>query len=119
MDYYKKARVRYKKEPKEYWDSVAKKYKSLDAVLVPGDLPSKNQYYDSVQRKVLTRILEKLPKRLKILEIGCGVGRWCRLLAKAGLDVTGVDISDEMIEVAKSFARQEKLKNIKFMAQSA
>lgn len=37
-----------------------------------------------------------------ILEIGCGTGRVLRPLLEAGLHVTGVDVSDEMLDVAGS-----------------
>jgi SAM-dependent methyltransferase len=36
-----------------------------------------------------------------ILEIGCGTGRILKPLLDSGLKVTGVDISDEMLELAK------------------
>ena len=34
------------------------------------------------------------------LDVGCGVGRLSRLMADAGLTVTGVDVSAEMIRIA-------------------
>ncbi|HTW90647.1 MAG TPA: class I SAM-dependent methyltransferase [bacterium] len=34
------------------------------------------------------------------LDVGCGVGRLSRLLAEAGLTVTGVDVSAKMIRIA-------------------
>lgn len=37
----------------------------------------------------------------KILELGCGTGRFSRLLAADGFDVTGIDLSDNMIKIAK------------------
>ncbi len=37
-----------------------------------------------------------------LLDLGCGTGRLTRLLAKAGYDMTGVDYSEEMLEIARS-----------------
>ncbi|GEM_PF-136307 len=40
-------------------------------------------------------------KSLKILEIGCGTGNYLKIFNKKGYDITGVDISEEMLKVAK------------------
>ncbi|MDD5331702.1 MAG: class I SAM-dependent methyltransferase [Candidatus Nanoarchaeia archaeon] len=40
-------------------------------------------------------------KGKKILEIGCGVGRFTKLLSERGADVTGVDTSKNMIDYCK------------------
>jgi len=45
------------------------------------------------------------PLDLSVLEIGCGVGRMTRMLARIFGQVTGVDISSEMIEQAKANVR--------------
>jgi SAM-dependent methyltransferase len=42
----------------------------------------------------------------KILEVGCGTGRILRFLGRLGYDLVGVDISEEMLKIARS-----KLKN--------
>jgi ubiquinone/menaquinone biosynthesis C-methylase UbiE len=45
---------------------------------------------------------------LRVLDVGCGTGRHALRLAEAGADVTGVDFSEGMLEVArrKSVERQ-------------
>src|SRR6266853_5077175 len=50
------------------------------------------------------------PLDLSVLEIGCGVGRMTRMLARIFGQVTGVDISAEMIEHAK--ANVQDLENV-------
>ena len=47
------------------------------------------------------------PKKMRILEIGCGAGRMTKYLGELFGEVHGVDISDEMISLA-----QDRLKSI-------
>jgi 2-polyprenyl-3-methyl-5-hydroxy-6-metoxy-1,4-benzoquinol methylase len=44
-------------------------------------------------------------KNCKILDIGCGTGRHAIELAKRGYNVTGIDLSESMIEKAREKAR--------------
>ena len=37
----------------------------------------------------------------RVLDVGCGIGRWSRLLAARGAEVTGVDLSPTMIAEAR------------------
>lgn len=43
-----------------------------------------------------------------IAELGCGTGTMTRLLAKAGYDMIGIDLSEEMLDVARYDHEQEK-----------
>ena len=45
------------------------------------------------------------PARMRVLEIGCGVGRMTRALAATFGEVHAVDVSDEMVRRAKHFLR--------------
>lgn len=45
-----------------------------------------------------------------ILDLACGAGRHSILLSKMGYDVTGVDLSDRLLEEAKRIAHSENLK---------
>ena len=40
----------------------------------------------------------------RAIDIGCGEGRFCRLLAGLGADVTGVDLTEALIQRARSMA---------------
>lgn len=44
-----------------------------------------------------------LPAHGRILEAGCGLGRWVFYLRRLGYDVVGIDLSDVAIKLAKSF----------------
>ena len=51
----------------------------------------------------------ELKPGMKLLDVGCGPGRHAHLLAKAGIEVLGIDISEEFIEIAsqKMFKAQD------------
>ena len=49
-------------------------------------------------------------KNRKILDIGCGTGRHSIELARRGFKVTGIDLSESMINKARSNAKKENLK---------
>ncbi len=53
------------------------------------------------QEHVYYSAVSSLPKKGKILEVGCGLGYFTYALAKAGYDVLGIDVSDEAIKEAK------------------
>lgn len=75
----------------------AKEKWGLDEFFETGEINLRNQ--------VLNRLDEicggKDPASMRVLEIGCGVGRMTRALAKVFGEVHGVDVSGEMITRAK------------------
>ena len=57
---------------------------------------------------------EKVLKKLKILDIGCGGGLLCEPLSRLGATMTGIDASSVNIEVAKLHAKEMNL-NIEYI----
>lgn len=53
-----------------------------------------------------------------VLEVCCGTGTLCSMLTKKGFAMTGVDLSQQMIEVARAKAEGEDL-DIRFSCQNA
>src|SRR6478672_11818220 len=49
---------------------------------------------------MLPRALSRSPQ--KALDVGCGEGRFCRMLKQHGIDVTGVDPTPGLLEAARS-----------------
>ena len=64
----------------------------------------------NVEREILTDVGNVCqgidPKRMRVLEIGCGTGRITRALAKAFGEVYAVDISGEMVRQARQALRE-------------
>lgn len=54
-------------------------------------------------------ILRNYPPTLKILEAGCGIGRWVIPLSKTGYDVTGIEIEKEALVIIKKHYSDENL----------
>lgn len=58
-------------------------------------------------------ILERLPKKSRVLDVGCGAGFLTNELAKFDYDVTGVDLSEESLEVAKRYDSSKSVAYLK------
>lgn len=69
-------------------------------------------FVDKVETKCVFDLF-KVRKGMKVLDVGCGTGNFSIKLAKMGCEVIGIDISEEMLKVAKDKAKKEGL-NIKF-----
>jgi SAM-dependent methyltransferase len=58
--------------------------------------------YDRLEKKAIIRYLPSHAKGEKLLEVGCGTGYWSQFFSVYGFEVTGVDVSERMIDIAKS-----------------
>lgn len=63
-----------------------------------------------------TQFIERGMAQVKVLDLACGTGKLALELAKAGHTVFGVDLSSEMIEVAR--AKTVGIPNVSFDVQS-
>lgn len=68
-------------------------------------------------KKPVPFVVEALPffKRYnikRVLDLGCGAGRHCILLAKEGFDVVGIDFSRASLKMAREWVEKEKLENV-------
>ncbi|OGY18551.1 MAG: hypothetical protein A3F04_01195 [Candidatus Chisholmbacteria bacterium RIFCSPHIGHO2_12_FULL_49_9] len=71
---------------------------------------SLDQELELVDTDGLKPIFEKyLSKRGKILEAGCGMGKWVITLAKQGYNIEGADANDYAIKKLKAFFKQAKV----------
>ena len=54
--------------------------------------------------QTISKIFDKyLPREGKILESGCGLGRWLFYLRGKGYDVTGIDLVEHAVQTAKAY----------------
>jgi SAM-dependent methyltransferase len=89
--------------PVTYWEDRARRFagegEGLAAVCSYGMPEFYNRVIDYCQWLALRRWLD-VPADTRVLDVGCGVGRWSRRLAARGAQVTGMDLSPTMIAEA-------------------
>ena len=96
--------------PDLYWEDRARRFAGegdgLAAVCAYGMPEIYNRAIDLEQRLALEPWL-RVCAGMRVLDVGCGVGRWSRMLAARGATVTGVDLSPTMISEARRRAARE------------
>ena len=107
--------------PSVYWEERARRFAGegdgLAAVCAYGMPAFYNRTIDFCQRLALEPWLNVAPGT-RVLDVGCGVGRWSRLLAARGALVTGIDLSATMVEQATRRAAQGGLsERCRFLVQ--
>jgi SAM-dependent methyltransferase len=107
--------------PATYWEDRAHRFAAdgagLGAVCSYGMPAFYNRMIHWCQRLALDPWLRVRPGT-RVLDVGCGVGRWSRLLASRGAFVTGVDISPTMIAQSKLRTAEVGLTNrCRFLVQ--
>jgi SAM-dependent methyltransferase len=94
--------------PKEYWANLAENFHSADAagfapVLHPAAPPWFNRLIDGLQFRAVRRALglANILPGARILDVGCGTGRWIRRYQELGFLATGVDATPAMLHLAR------------------
>jgi len=104
-----------------YWEERARRFAAsgagLAAVCSFGMPLFYNRAIDLCQRLALRRWLQ-VRTGARVLDVGCGVGRWSVLLAARGAAVTAIDHSATMIAEARRRASARRLRGrCRFMVQ--
>ena len=91
---------------KSFWDNRAAEFNKLVCQGSP----------DERIKKTIEFLLHNnlLTKNSSVLDIGCGPGRFAVEFAKKSADVTGLDISDKMLDYAVKNAEADNLTNVSF-----
>jgi ubiquinone/menaquinone biosynthesis C-methylase UbiE len=115
-----------KSREKGYWDRVAEETSIIErSKSVEERVPFKNwiaDYADTKARDLLLRTFERfifLGKDAKILDVGCGPGKWTTMFAENGFFTIGIDASADMIELAKTRANKSNLEITEFYVMDA
>jgi ubiquinone/menaquinone biosynthesis C-methylase UbiE len=94
--------------PRSYWTAVAQSYGNSDTeglapVLHPHAPLWFNQMIDAAQSQAVSRALglAMLQSGARILDVGCGTGRWLRRYEAMGLRTVGVDATLPMLFLAR------------------
>ncbi len=89
-----------KKAAVDMWDSMAGQFKDYD---IPGN------------ENRLIKLIEKenmIESGSRVLDVGCGTGKYSAALAGKALSVTGIDLSPKMIEFGKENMERLQIKNV-------
>ena len=68
-------------------------------------LDKETPFYNEQRAKIIAKILKK-ENINRVLDVGCGLGKVTVHLAKSGFDVTGIDVSEPLIALAKKKAEE-------------
>jgi len=107
------------KEIISYWDYRIRISKgSIEGVLWH-DMPIWNKYTDDLHKYHLRKWINKIKPGDKVLDLGCGVGRFTFRLANLCKEIYGVDSSCEGIKYCVDKSKELKINNALFRVMDA
>lgn len=116
-----------KEELEEYWNHVALEAEDFGKTLRvhKWKRAARNWLADYADRRahdfvsgIVDEII-RIKRSARVLDVGCGPGKWTILFAKRCSSTTAIDISPNMIVLAKENAKRHNLKNIDFHIMNA
>ncbi len=94
-------------EPETHWADRALRSGGDPLRAACLDDPVENACIDRIQRRVLTAAFDRLNTLLplrdsRLLDYGCGPGRWVPFFQRWGCQYTGIDLVEPMVRLARS-----------------
>lgn len=80
-------------DSQEYFDEQVSSI-GLQSPDIYGMIPTYKPFFENVQAT----------RGKRLLDVGCGVGRFCQAAHARGWDVTGIDVSENAIQIGKRYA---------------
>ena len=91
----------FRENPKEYWDKRSSSFFKM----LQNDVENES--------KVILEVLKEknLKENLKFLDLGCGFGRHIKFFQEISKECVGLDISEEMLKLAKEYVPNKDVTN--------
>lgn len=96
----------FKNSPEKFWNLISSKYAASTI--------SDRSAYETKMAKLKTY----LAPEMSVLDIGCATGTQCGDIANNVRQVTGIDISDKLLAIARNRMAERGLDNIEFLQTS-
>ena len=100
---------------KSFWQERAHKYDKMDqrSLTFFCEDPTILDKRDRQEKELIAGLLPYDPQR-KLLEVGCGAGRWTAFLAHRSGTMVAFDISEGLVEIAREEAAKAEAENVVF-----
>ncbi|MBN2458541.1 class I SAM-dependent methyltransferase [Candidatus Woesearchaeota archaeon] len=108
----------YVKQNTMAYDSTAYEYDIKTNELRPQEIEKREYFLDLVKKGIKKDAKKaqdrRTAKKAAIIDIGCGPGRDAKIFSGKGFDVTGIDISEEMLNRARTAAPSARFSRMDF-----
>lgn len=84
--------------------SIAKSYDKI-----AHEYTQAHGYGEHAALNSLKKFIKLLPGKAKVLDVGCGGGQDSKFLTESGYTVFGIDVSKDMIKLAKNILQKQNL----------
>ena len=96
----------------EFWEKHSQDYKTAFE-----QLDELAQYLEQTESRHVFRVITTHPD-MRVLDLGCGTGRWAFEFARRCKQVVAADFSKGMVDRCRESARQLELRNLEFRVSS-